>query len=203
MLRSKLRDAGGRQAKIVVCGAAGCGKSALLHRYTTGEFVAGHKQTLGADLVRREGEGVTVNIWCCSGQPRYRPILYNHFIDAQGFLLVYDITSAESYKEVEFWYNEVQRLAAGAPCVLVGAKMDMSDSGKVSRDEADKLAQEWGMPHIVCSAKTGKGAGRPFEEVMGAIARRWAIPGITAAPTPAPARRPSASTPARPVSSAR
>ena len=63
--------------KVVVAGAGGVGKTALIERYVNGTFVEDHKMTIGAafsvkDVVLDTGESVQMQLWDFAGEERFR-----------------------------------------------------------------------------------------------------------------------------------
>ncbi|ELR15151.1 Rab11/RabAfamily small GTPase [Acanthamoeba castellanii str. Neff] len=79
--------------KVVLVGDSAVGKSNLLSRFTRDEFTLDCKSTIGA------------------GQERYRAITSTYYRGAVGALMVYDITNAETFKNLDKWLNEVKEHA--------------------------------------------------------------------------------------------
>ncbi len=114
--------------KILVLGSSCSGKSVLCHRAVLGktpeseyvptlgmEMVIKHESSVAASYTAASAAAVETNektaleIWNGSGQARYRPIVMNHYDGVRGVLLVYDMTSEASFKELVYWYNECKR----------------------------------------------------------------------------------------------
>lgn len=66
-------------------------------------------------------------MWDTSGQERFRSIPANYFRGIQGVLLVYDITSGESFFRVEDWLQRIDQncLREQLTLTLVGNKIDL------------------------------------------------------------------------------
>jgi Ras-related protein Rab-1A len=63
-----------------------------------------------------------------SGQERFRTITSAYYRGADGIILVYDVTSMESFNHVNDWLIEVNRYTAETTCkILVGNKSDKPD----------------------------------------------------------------------------
>ena len=63
--------------------------------------------------------------WDTAGQERFRTITYNFYKNANGVLLVYDVTSRESFKNVKVWLSSIKEHAhEGIRMALVANKID-------------------------------------------------------------------------------
>jgi len=58
------------------------------------------------------------------------------------------------------------------PFLLVGNKGDLTDKRKVSLNEAQSRAQEWGVPYVETSAKTRDNVDKVFFDLMREIRAR-------------------------------
>ena len=68
----------------------------------------------------------------------------------QGAILVYDVTSRESFTKVEDWLTELETYSTNHDCIkmLVGNKCDMEAERMVSREEGQKCARKYQMMFI-------------------------------------------------------
>ena len=85
-----------------------------------------------------------------AGCERYRAITTGHYRRAEGALLVYDITSKESFKNLTFWLGELKKHAdPNIKIALVGNKVDIlfTDPGRreVLKEEATAFAKANGL----------------------------------------------------------
>jgi GTPase SAR1 family protein len=67
------------------------------------------------------------------------PIYYR---DAQGALLVYDITDEDAFQRTQNWARELRSIVGPIPMVLVGNKCDLSEQRVVTVDQAQSVASE-------------------------------------------------------------
>lgn len=71
---------------------------------------------------------VKLQIWDTAGQERFRTITSAYYRGADGIIMVYDVTSQESFNHVADWLTEVNRYASEGTCkLLVGNKSDRPD----------------------------------------------------------------------------
>lgn len=89
------------------------------------------------------------------GQEEYSALRDQYFRTGQGFLLVYSITSRESFNEIFTFRNQVLRVKDKdrVPMVLVGNKCDLAER-EVATTEGKLLAEELGCPFWETSAKS-------------------------------------------------
>ncbi|KAJ5219609.1 Ras-like GTP-binding protein RYL2 [Penicillium chermesinum] len=127
------------EAKIVVLGGQGVGKTSLVHRYVRNEFKpAVITSTVGASFVTQRvidttsDTTVRLQIWDTAGQERFRSISRLYYRGAHACLLCYDITDENSFHEMAGWLRELRMNVGGGegdsnPLVIhvVGTKSDI------------------------------------------------------------------------------
>ena len=104
--------------KILLIGDSGVGKSCLLLRFADESFTQSYISTIGVDFkirtVEVEGTRVKLQIWDTAGLERFRTITSSYYRGAQGIILIYDVTSPESFANVKnLWADEVKKYANG------------------------------------------------------------------------------------------
>ncbi len=76
-------------------------------------------------------------IWDTAGQERYRAITSAYYRGAVGALLVYDTTSAQSFKNMAEWLRQLKQFAdSNIVILLVGNKTDLKDKREVRKEDA-------------------------------------------------------------------
>ena len=108
-----------------------------------------------------------------TGQERFQSITNRFYSDTHAVLIVYDVTSEESFHDVDFWVREVQyylpqELDNGMPVLFVGNKRDLLDRSdpdqkSVKFRQVQEIANAYGfLKPIECSAKTGDNVKKAF-----------------------------------------
>jgi Ras-related protein Rap-1B len=93
----------------------------------------------------------------------------------QGFLLVFSITSLNSFKELTYLRDQILRIkdSESVPLVIVGNKSDLEDDRVVSRDRAFKLSQDWGSaPYYETSARRRANVDEVFRDLCRQMVRK-------------------------------
>ena len=160
--------------KLAVVGDTGVGKSSVSDRFARGRFSDYTETTIGAAFlaasVDRPGHIVKFQIWDTAGQERYRalaPLYYRH---AHVVLIVYDLTSRDSFNSARSWRATVDTKLARTPIyVLVGNKSDLDAKRVVSEEDAREFASSQDMMFAEVSAKTGVGVRELFETIADRI----------------------------------
>jgi Ras-related protein Rap-1B len=95
--------------------------------------------------------------------------------EAQGFLLVFSITSLSSLQELAELREQIVHVKndPNVPIVLVGNKSDLEDDRMVSRSRAFAVSQAWGnVPYYETSARRRQNVTEVFVDVCRQIIRR-------------------------------
>ncbi|CUA77639.1 Ras-like GTP-binding protein RYL2 [Yarrowia lipolytica CLIB122] [Rhizoctonia solani] len=139
-------------AKVVIMGSAGVGKTSLVTRYVEGRF-GQTTTTTGAFFYSKkaivDGTKVRLQIWDTAGQERFRSMAPMYYRGASAAILVYDITSASSFEDVKLWIDELKRNCdPGLLIFIVGAKADLAAQGQrvVTSDRARLALHTWFPP---------------------------------------------------------
>ena len=121
------------------------GKSCILLRFADDQFSDGYISTIGVDFrfrtVKVDKKTVKLQIWDTAGQERFRTITSAYYRGADGIIIVYDVTSEDSFRHINEWLNEVNRYAAEDTCkLLIGNKADLPD--KIIPTEKAQVLQD-------------------------------------------------------------
>uniref|UniRef100_A0A2I3H125 Ras-related protein Rab-35 n=1 Tax=Nomascus leucogenys TaxID=61853 RepID=A0A2I3H125_NOMLE len=136
---------------------AGVGKSSLLLRFADNTFSGSYITTIGVDFkirtVEINGEKVKLQIWDTAGQERFRTITSTYYRGTHGVIVVYDVTSAESFVNVKRWLHEINQNCDDVCRILVGNKNDDPERKVVETEDAYKFAGQMGIQLFETSAK--------------------------------------------------
>ncbi|XP_051985601.1 uncharacterized protein LOC127646166 [Xyrauchen texanus] len=147
------------QFNVVIVGNSCVGKTSFIRRFNEGQFSPDYRSTIGVDTcvqtVELHDRFVKLYIWDTAGQERFHSITTQVFHKADGLLLMYEITSPNSFISVRDWISKVQERAPDdVIMMLLGNKNDCVER-KVQIQEGEDLAREYNINFMECSASTG------------------------------------------------
>ncbi|XP_033127118.1 ras-related protein Rab-30-like [Anneissia japonica] len=156
--------------KIVLIGNAGVGKTCLVRRFTQGLFPPGQGATIGVDFMIKTlqigGDRVKLQVWDTAGQERFRSITQSYYHSADALVMVYDVTSRESYNALPEWMKEVETYASPKIItVLVGNKTDLVSEREVKSEEGQVFADEKRIQFLETSAKEAENVDKLFIDI--------------------------------------
>ncbi|XP_060076338.1 ras-related protein Rab-13-like [Ylistrum balloti] len=145
--------------RLLLVGETGVGKTCLLCRYANNEFMDTHITTIGVDFKLRrmevDNKVIKAQIWDTAGQERFESITKQFYRRAQGILLVYDITSRQSFEAVPKWLSYIHQFAnEDVQIMLLGNKSDQELRRMVTTREATRFAEENNLMFFETSAKS-------------------------------------------------
>lgn len=157
--------------KVVLIGDTGVGKSNLLSRFTRDEFNLESKSTIGVEFATKnipiDNKIIRAQIWDTAGQERYRAITSAYYRGAVGALLVYDISRAGTFANVERWLTELRDHAEqNIVVMLVGNKNDLRHKRQVETEDALKFATEHELAFVETSAMDATGVEEGFRRIL-------------------------------------
>lgn len=165
--------------KVLMLGDTQVGKSSIVKRFCEDAFTTDVQTTIGIDFkwknIERNGNKLKLQVWDTAGQERFRTISHQYYRSAMGVVVIYSVTDLESFKNIDFWLQEISKHGdEGVQRVLVGNKIDM-DGRKVSTEEGAALAKKYNFDFFEVSAKTAQGVEDAFLALVDNIVKqRWA-----------------------------
>eukprot|EP01111_Echinosteliopsis_oligospora_P014729 TRINITY_DN561_c0_g1_i2.p2 TRINITY_DN561_c0_g1~~TRINITY_DN561_c0_g1_i2.p2 ORF type:complete len:212 (-),score=69.65 TRINITY_DN561_c0_g1_i2:1732-2367(-) len=155
------------QFKLVLLGESAVGKSSLVLRFVKGQFLDYQESTIGAAFLTQtvclNDTTVKFEIWDTAGQERYHSLAPMYYRGAQAAIVVYDITSYDSFDRAKKWVKELQR--QGNPNIVIalaGNKVDLASKRTVEIEEAQSYSDENGVLFMETSAKTAANVNELF-----------------------------------------
>lgn len=157
---------------LAVVGGGAVGKSAFTIQFIQQLFCDEYDPTI-EDQHRKQvvidDECTLLDILDTAGQEEYSAMRDQYIRSAEGFLLVFSLTSRSSYEEAKQIYNQILRVneeKENIPVVLLGNKCDLLDERQVPSNEIEKFVQMSSIKYFEGSAKERINVDQCFFEVV-------------------------------------
>ncbi|XP_052028733.1 GTP-binding nuclear protein Ran-like [Apodemus sylvaticus] len=152
------------QFKLILAGNGGTGKTTFVKRHLTGEFEKNYVATLGAEvhpLTFHTSRGpIKFDVWDTAGQEKFGGLRDGYYIQAQGAIIMFDLTSRVSYQNVPNWYKDLVRVCEHIPTVLCGNKVDVKD--REVKAKSIVFHRKKNLQYYDISAKRNHNIEKPF-----------------------------------------
>ena len=150
--------------KLILVGDGGTGKTTFVKRHLTGEFEKQYIPTVGVDVhplkfTTNRGR-ICFNCWDTAGQEKFGSLRDGYYIEGNCAIIMFDVTSKNTYKNVPNWHRDIVRVCDNIPMVLVGNKVDC-----VNREVKAKMItfhRKKNLQYYDISAKSNYNFEKPF-----------------------------------------
>ena len=148
--------------KLIFLGDQGVGKSCILNRFLNDTFIEDYQATIGLDFqsknIQIENQDIHLLLYDTAGQEKFRSLIPMYTRDANIILLVYDISSRDSFNHLSDWIKDLTNINFDEVIfAIVGNKSDLSGARAITLEEGKKFAEEKNFIFQEISAKTGHG----------------------------------------------
>jgi small GTP-binding protein len=164
------------QFKIIVCGDPMVGKTSTILRFTQSAFDRKYIPSIGINVTDKiigvKKSNIQLVIWDIAGQSKFQIMRSAFYKGARGVLLVFDLTNPKTFKNIQNWYNDIQKhidIEEALIGFILGNKSDRIKERKISRDKAEKLAEKLNLKYIETSALTGENVEKSFSKMAEAL----------------------------------
>lgn len=160
--------------KLIILGEGHVGKTSLIKRIVSNEFILGTNMTLGISEytkeIKTENFCATLSIWDTAGQERFQSIVPIYFRGCKAAVIVYDITEDSTFKRVQYWINQVKELGnKDIMLMLIGNKKDLEDQRKISTKTALDIARSNEMLFFETSCLSSENVDLAFNELVSSM----------------------------------
>ena len=167
-----------KKVQLLIIGDSTVGKTSILSRYTNGEFNPHYLATVGLDFFKKDeifnGKTIRIKIWDTAGQERYKSLTQGYFRNAEGIMIVYDVTNAVSFENLKYWIQSIKThidIDKGeVPAIIIGNKIDIFER-EVKKEDAEAFAKEQKFKYFETSAKNGNGINECIKFLVNTILR--------------------------------
>jgi GTP-binding nuclear protein Ran len=150
--------------KLILVGDGGVGKTTFVKRHLTGEFEKKYVATLGVEvhplLFHTNRGAIKFNVWDTAGQEKFGGLRDGYYIQGQCAIIMFDVTSRITYKNVPNWHRDLTRVCENIPIVLTGNKVEIKDR-KVKAKQIT-FHRKKNLQYYDISAKSNYNFEKPF-----------------------------------------
>lgn len=167
--------------KICMLGDPAVGKTSLVARFVFSVFDDRYIETIGARVVKktmaiervatRQRCRLKLIIWDIAGQRTLDFIKPTYYRDAEGALVVTDLTRRETLDNAPRWCRSFRKVCGDVPVVIIVNKSDLRAHAQYTEDEARGIAAELGAQLFMSSAKSGENVESAFSALGRALVR--------------------------------
>ena len=150
-----------KDIKIILVGMSGTGKTNMIYALTDQKFTADSLTTTSSTFVEKfetiNNKKYRLEIWDTAGQEKFRSLTKLFVKDAKVVVFVYDITSMESFQDLDYWIKTIFDILGDDPILgLAGNKSDLYQNEEVKDEIGEQKAKEMKAKFKIVSAKTGQ-----------------------------------------------
>jgi len=160
--------------KICVMGFRAVGKSTITVQFVENHFVDSYNPTIENTFqktIKYKNIEYTCDIIDTAGQDEFSIFQKHYSVGIHGYILVYSVTSRKSLEILKV-INEKLLNALGTenpPRVIVGNKTDLHMERKVTKEEVQQIANQWGCGFVECSGKHNENIDTIFHTIIAEI----------------------------------
>ena len=164
--------------KYIIVGQPSVGKSNIILRFVKGQFNEKYNVTIGVDYSSKNinigDETAKLEIWDTAGQEEFRSLTKNYYQSSTCSLVVYDISSRDSFNAVKNWIDDCKNFGPKTlKIILIGNKCDLDSTlRQVSYDEGKEYAEELKIDFYETSALTGQNINEVFNQSPSDIVKK-------------------------------
>ncbi|KAI8881714.1 GTP-binding nuclear protein GSP1/Ran [Backusella circina FSU 941] len=150
--------------KLVLVGDGGTGKTTFVKRHLTGEFEKRYVATLGVEVhplqFHTNFGTIVFNTWDTAGQEKFGGLRDGYYIGGQCAIIMFDVTSRITYKNVPNWHRDLVRVCENIPIVLCGNKVDIKE--RKVKAKTITFHRKKNLQYYDISAKSNYNFEKPF-----------------------------------------
>ncbi|OCF36476.1 Ras family, other [Kwoniella heveanensis CBS 569] len=165
--------------KVVIMGSPSVGKTSLTQQYIAPPtYNTAYYPTIedtSHKTVTHNGVQYECEIIDSAGLEEYSLFPGKYGIGVHGYMLVYSITSRQSFEMVPIIHDKILDYAGleKVPCVVVGQKTDLGEERAVTTAEGEALAKKLKAGFIESSAKDNKNVVKAFDVLLAEMQKEY------------------------------
>lgn len=103
---------------------------------------------------------IEFSVWDTAGQEKFGGLRDGYYIQSKAAIIMFDVTSRVTYKNVPNWHRDLVRVCDNIPIVLCGNKVDVKD--RKVKAKAIVFHRKKNLQYYDISAKSNYNFEKPF-----------------------------------------
>ncbi|OMJ95699.1 hypothetical protein SteCoe_759 [Stentor coeruleus] len=151
--------------KILILGDQAVGKTSLMLRFISDNFIENHLNTLGIDFktknIKHKEHDYQLQIWDSAGQERFKNITRTYYKKASAIIIAFDSTSIKSFEDVQNWIQNISNEVGNKiPLAIAATKCDIEYPENVIKGK--NFAKERKLKYFKTSSKIDRNVKEMF-----------------------------------------
>lgn len=96
-----------------------------------------------------------------------------YYRNSDAAILVYDITTLESFNVLKIWHNELLNNVPDCMVIIVGNKTDLNESREVDSELVEQYAKERNLKFYEASSKSGDNVNEIFTNLGSMLVNKF------------------------------
>jgi small GTP-binding protein len=159
--------------KVLLVGEPAVGKTSLIFRFVEDKFEREYKPSIGVDLASKtleiDDKVARLVIWDIASQEQFAPYRSSFYQQANGALMVFDLSRSDTLQAIENWKREVNQYIGNIELVLIGNKSDLKSKRSVRNSDVQPWIDRYGCEYVETSAKNGDKVEDAFRAICTSI----------------------------------
>ena len=127
---------------------------------------------MDALMKMEDGKEMKLVIWDTAGQERFHSIALSSIKNAQGKIVVFDVTLRKSFNNVVKWLKEINDRTDKVSIVLFGNKCDI-EKREVTKEETENFAKLNNLVYFETSAKNKININEGFQRIANEAYKKY------------------------------
>ena len=156
--------------KIITLGDSGVGKTSIINKYITDNYLDNIVSTLGVNfsyknLIFNKTQKIKLKLIDTCGQEKFRALSKSYFKNTDGVLYVFGLDDKESFDNIKIWmeYFNKECKIEDIPKILVGNKCDLDTDKELDKNIINEFSEKNNIKYFSTSAKKGININELFE----------------------------------------
>ena len=142
---------------FILLGDSRTEKTSFISRFSKNHFNETFLSTIGIDkeikYVKIGNDIYKITLWDTAGQDRFKPLPKKYYANADGVLLLFNVTNIETFNNVQPIIKDIKQNSNDSNIYLLGDKIDDLQNRVISKEEAEELAKSLDIKYFEISCK--------------------------------------------------